>query len=375
VVIEGGADGRGAVARITWESVAAATPRAVTAVLDGQPVQVSNPRRVELPPFDPEQLHFLRVELEFTDIVSAVAEATFGGVYQDASRTELTALPVVPVEGAPRTLRAEDLEGWFATVAGEPLPPVAVEDGPGEVVFVLDGAAQREIWKLGWTISLLGARDSIGPIPTHPPPPGAPRDRMPIGAGRPNLSKLRYDLQLGKGQALHLLWPVAEAGAARGDRPAAELFPRAEDHPPGDGGVLWLLSEATQPAMSLADQRLVDAVAVAGMTATLRARRRAVVLVLSEHPADASRLRPANVRSYLEQLGVPLYVWVFGKVSEPMRQAWGERVRSVDARHRLAAAVREVSTAVGRQRIVWFDGQYLPQEIVVTGRAKVRRAR
>ena len=111
------------------------------------------------------------------------------------------------------------------------------------------------------------------------------------------------------------------------------------------------------------------------MTSTLRARRRAVVLVLTERPADSSRLHPSNVRRYLEQIGVPLFVWIVGDVSEPMRQVWGDGVQSIDARHRLTRAVRELSDAVDGQRIVWLEGRHLPQEIVVTGQARVRRAR
>jgi len=115
-------------------------------------------------------------------------------------------------------------------------------------------------------------------------------------------------------------------------------------------------------------------VAVAGMTATLRSRRRAVVLVLTERPADSSRFSPANVRRYLEQIGVPLKVWVVGKVSEPMRQVWGD-VRPVDAINRFGEAVTDLTRTLEQQRIVWVEGRYLPQEVVVTGRAQVRRAR
>ena len=127
------------------------------------------------------------------------------------------------------------------------------------------------------------------------------------------------------------VWPIAEPveQEAESESRAMELFPRSEEHPPSHGGVLWLLNEARVPRFELAEQRLVDAVAVAGMTATLRSRRRAVVLVLSERPTDSSRLRPSVARHYLAQLGVPLFVWVVGDVSDPMRETWGS-VRSVE---------------------------------------------
>ncbi|MGD2114002.1 MAG: hypothetical protein PVG07_03050 [Acidobacteriota bacterium] len=373
VVIEGAEEGRGAVARLSWESVAGTEPVAVTASFDGRPLEVSDPHRIPLPAFNPAQLHLLQVELEFSETVSAVVEATLGGTYRNDAWTELTSLPVTPVEGAGR-LELEDLEGWFATIDGELLKAVALEEGPAEAVFVLDRQAQWDVWQLGRRM-VIGAAVDQGPI-ERSGQTGSGARRYGDAVGRPDVSKLRYTLQLDRGQYSWLLWPIAEpvGDESDGTRRAMELFPRSGEYSPSDAGVLWLLSEARLPKFELAEQRLVDAVAVAGMTATLRSRRRAVVLVLSERPVDSSRLRPSVVRHYLAQIGVPLFVWVVGEVSEPMRRVWGS-VRSVDARHRFAEAVQELSEALEAQRIVWFEGSHLPQEIVVTGQAKVRRVR
>lgn len=369
VVIEEGEDGRGAAALVTWETVERTEPKSVTARLDGRRIEVADPRRIPLPDLDPDQLHFLQVDLEFSDTVTAVAEVTFGGVYGNSTEAELTALPVIPVEGA-RKLEPDALDGWFATIDGEYLRVVAVEEGPAEVVFVLDGAVQPALWDIARRLELHRSGPLRGPLRNNhlPPRPGAQ-------VGRPNTSLIRGTMRLGKEQLLRLLWPAPERVEGDEVRADAELFPRSEEHPPEHGGVLWLLSEAHQPPFTPAEQRLVDAVAVAGMTATLRSRRRAVVLVLTEHPADSSRFTPANVRRYLEQIGVPLQVWVVGEVSEPMRQVWGDDVRSVDAINRFGEAVTDLSKALKKQRIVWVEGRHLPQEVVVTGRAQVRRVR
>ena len=162
VVIERGAEGDPTVARLSWESLAGAEPRSVTAVFDGRPVEVADPHRIVLPPHDPERLHFLRVEIEFTDNVSTVVEATFGGLYQDRAETELTAIPVAPT-GDDVSLSLDEIDGWFATVDGEPLRPVAVEEGPGEVVAILDGGAQGRIRELGRRWSHADARARAGP--------------------------------------------------------------------------------------------------------------------------------------------------------------------------------------------------------------------
>lgn len=376
VVIQPGGEGRATVALVTWESLTGAEPRIVTAMLDGRPVKVDDPHRVVLPSHDPDQLHFLRVELEFDDNVSTVVEATFGGLYQDRSQTELTALPVVPTDGVRRLAPAE-MEGWFATVEGEPLRPVAVEDGPGEVVVIVDGGIHQQIWDLGrrWTYgaatSRMGARSGSGRIqnPGYEGPGDVTADRVQM---RVDIRSMRHEMQLAKGETLRFLWPVPRP--VQGESAYFELYPRSEEHPPNHGGVFWLLHEASPPPFDLSRQRLADAVAVAGMTATARSRRRAVVLVTGPSPVDASKLSPVAARRYLERMGVPLFVWSVGEPTAELQREWGE-VRRVDARHRFAEAVRELRRNLASQRIVWLQGRHLPQQVAVTGQADVRRAR
>jgi len=189
---------------------------------------------------------------------------------------------------------------------------------------------------------------------------GAPRRASGMG-------HLRHTMRLHEGQTLRFLWPFTQEGERTNVRYA--LFARSEDHPPADGGVLWLLTAAQQPAFSAEGQRLSDAVAVAGMTAAARGRRRAVVLVLSEEPADASQLEPATVRGYLSDLGVPVYVWSVGEVPPAMERAWGE-VRSVRRKSWFQAAVEDLANDLDHQRIVWVDGLHLPQDVSLSGQAK-----
>lgn len=375
LVIEPGDDGAGAVARVRWESVAGTEPESVTATFDGRALQVSDPHRIPLPAHNPDQLHLLQVELAFSETVSTVLEATFGGSYGNEARTDLSSLAVVPAGDGEVPSDPAAFDGWLATIDAEPLNVVAVEEGPAEAVFVMDRGAQWEIWQLGRRMASPSATLQ-GPV-EWATNPGAGARRYGEAVGRPDVSSLRYTLQLGKGQIFRLLWPLAQAaGGDRREQHAMELFPRAEEHPVSDGGVLWLLSEARMPDLGEREQRLVDAAAVAGMSATLRSRRRAVVLVLSERPADSSRLRPGIVQHYLSQIGVPLFIWVLGDVSEAMEEVWGRvPVRSVDARHRFGEAVRELSETLKRQRILWVEGDHLPQQIVVTGQARVRRVR
>lgn len=359
VVLEGGEDGRGVTARVAWESVVDREPRKVAVTLDGHPLEVVDPRRIPLPDHDPAQLHLLRVELEFSSNLGAVAEAIFGGGYGNETGSALTAVPV-SVEGQQRNLTVEALQGRLRQ-GEEILRPVAVEEGPAEVVLVMDRQAQPELVALArlWT------REGGGGLPSGPSSPTQALDPL-AGAGGSGSSsaRLRETLLLGEGQILRFLWPFAQTGGQGDVR--YTLFARSEDHPPSHGGVLWLLTAAQQPAFALDEQRLADAVAVAGMTAAGRSRRRAVILVLSEDPQDASRFDPRVVRSYLSHLRVPLFVWSVKEPSPEVMAAWGE-VRSLRRQSWFRAAVEEVSTALERQRIVWIEGLRLPQEVTLSG--------
>ena len=250
VVIEGGGDGGGrdAVARVTWDSVAATTPRSVHATLDGRSLAVSDPHRIPLPPFDPDQLHFLRVELDFSDTVSAVAEATFGGVYLNDTRTELTALPVVPQKGAPKRLAGGGPRGLVrdgrrraveAGGRGDRSGGGGVRPRRGRPARDLEAGLDDQPARLE---RQHGRHRSARRAPERCPGDGAHRRR----AAGPVVAPVRDAARQGPAPAPALAG--AGAGRRRREPAAVELFPRSEDHPPGDGGVLWLLSEAHQPA-------------------------------------------------------------------------------------------------------------------------------
>ncbi len=304
VVFEGGEAGRGVVAHLTWESVSGDRPSEATVTFDGRPLAVSDPHRIELPPHDPDQLHFLHAELDFPSHLSAVVETAFGGAYSQHTDTELSAAAVEL--GERKELPAPDqLAGWFRAL-GQPLEPVAAETGPAEVVVVMDRAAQKGLWGLAqrWV-------------------PANGRVFGSAGTGPRARELLRSAMRLDRDQSLRFLWPFSlhrENGHVGYD-----LFARSEEHLPSDGGVYYLLAAARQPPFDLRRQRLADAVAVAGLSAAARDRRRAVVLVLSAEPADASRITPQAVRRYLTDLGVPLFVWSVEKsVSPQVEAAWGD---------------------------------------------------
>jgi hypothetical protein len=363
VVLEGGEGGRGAVARLAWESLGSREPRAVAASFDGRPLPAADPRAIALPPHDPGQLHFLRVELEFSANLSAVAELVFGGAYRGQAATELTAVPLL-VENRRARHEAAAMAGWFRA-GGAELTPIAVEEGPAEVVVVMDRAAQETLRELSgrWAPGSAGASvqvDPRAPLAT----PGLRQVRPSPAAA---LAALRHSMRLGDGQVLHFLWPFSRS--LEGRRVRYETFARSEDHPPAHGGVLWLLAAAHQPPFAPSEQRLADAVAVAGTSVAARGRRRAVVLLLSEAPADTSQLPPAAVRGFLARLGVPLFVWSVGEASGAVAGDWGP-VRSVRRQHWFREAVDDLADTLAHQRIAWLEGLHLPQEVALSEAAR-----
>lgn len=339
IVLSGGRDGTGVIAQVLWESRLEAEPEEVGATFDGRPLAVVDPERIALPPHDPEQLHLLQVELRFRGNYSIVVDKTFGGTYSDEVDARLTAVPIELGQGG-RTPTVDAVQGRFVGPAGEPLRVMAIDEGPAELFVVRDGAAQP-------LIDTLGARRGI----------------------RPRSAAERYSGRMRRNQIVRFLYPVTVE--VLGHRTRQEQFPISTAYAPNDGGLAWLMVQERRIFPPDA-QRLSEAVAVAGMAAAGRNRRRAVLLVLAAGSTDASDVGPEVARRYLEHLRVPLQVWVFGDDREV--GPWGAQ-RPIDNLSALYAATRELSRSLDRQRIVWLRGRHLPQDIGLLEPASFRLPR
>ncbi len=318
-----GSGGRGRTARLTWESALGMPPERVAVTLDGRPVAFQTPREIPLPDYVPEQVHFLRADLDFPDNLVASAEVIFGGHDRDEARTELTGVPVIFAGKAPD---AAELGGAFRA-DGKSVVVSAVEEGPGEIVVVRDEEARE------------------------------PLRRMP--------PRLLFDMTLRPGQKLRFCWPVT--------RPADEVsksydvFMRSPDLSAASGGLQAFLSVPRAPAIS-SKPRFADAISVAALSASGRNRARAV-LYITGGSTDASRLSPEVARRFLAKLHVPLYVWAVDGASAKKAERWGKVTLIRDYPAFLAAAQR-VLDDVAAQRIVWVEGDHLPQSITLSPAAK-----
>lgn len=334
ILLDGGEDGRGVVARLAWQSVVGSRPLAVGVVFDGAPLEVIDPRRIELPDHDPAQLHFLRAELDFPENVVSVAEITFGGTYRDEVDADLTAVPVL-LDGR-RGLVPPDLAGRLRA-NGKTLEVVAVEEGPAEIVAVVAEEARRRLVELSVELreraSRPGLQRSATPSPRH-------------------LAPLRAE------HVVRFLAPWAET-RLQGTR-SFQLFPHTREADRETGGFLWLALTAPISRPADSPQRLADAVAVAGMGAADRGHRRVVVLITAPDAHDASLHSAASVSHYLEALRVPLEVWSMGDPGTV--DGWGN-VQEAAGFATFERRFRELARRLDRQRIVWVRGLYLPSTI------------
>ncbi|HEX4954559.1 MAG TPA: hypothetical protein VF017_14295 [Thermoanaerobaculia bacterium] len=343
VVLERGPDGVPTGARLSWESVYGDQPLAVGATFDGKPLEALPDRRLLLPHHDLEQIHLLRVEVSFTETVSALSELAWGGAFEDEVSTELTS---VAVRLAPHSELPDvaDLQGWLAS-EGLPLEVVAVEKGHAEAVVVRDEDALDSLARLQRRAA----------------------DLLRIGVrANENRSHLRAALPLAEDQGLRFIWPFPSWQESRSTRFA--LFPSTLEFSSREAGVYWLLQGVRLARKPETAQRLSEAVVVAGLSASNRARRRAVVLVLGRRAEDHSALPPIEARRYLSALSVPLLVWSLDRASDH-EAAWGEVV-DVSTLARLGQAVEDLRNDLERQRIVWVRGTHLPQHIRLTSAAR-----
>jgi len=308
--------------------------------LDGEPLTVDGSGRAALPPKDLGSLHVLSAELWFPPGVTAHRDVAYGGQYGSEVSTELTALPVRVRPGAALP-PAPGLAGWFA-LGGRPLTADAVENGPGKVIVVRV--------PLGEEIS----------------------NKLVASNRRQSYLDFRDKMRLGPEDRVRFL--SLASSPYRQSKIPAELFGLSRELTPKDGGVFWLLSGYTYLNPPRAgDQRIADAVAVAGLQAAAENDRRAVVLVLGGHEQDASRYDPAVVRRYLAAVHVPLFVWSLYGAGNAAARAWMEswgKVEDISTLPRLEAAVSRLKAELDSQRIVWLDGRHLPQVIALGPAAK-----
>lgn len=338
ILLERDGKGHAVSARLTGESLLGPRIKKIDVTFDGKRLAVDSASHVKLPPYDRKTVHVLTAEAEFSSpggmyTVSSRADAVVGGGAEGSVETELTPVPVRFRSGTPARSR-EQLQGLFRK-NGEPLGIAAVEHHPAELWIVRDAGSEEASRKLAG---------------------GADGEALLNGASSPS--------RLEKGDRLQFVWPSAKEYG--GSRLSSELFELSSAQ---EGGLYRTLTTVAHPSGSVPGQRFSDAVAVAALQALQNCTRRAVLLVLGSEASDGSRFSPLQVRQYLREVRVPLFVWTLGKSSSGVpAEGWGE-TEDVSNPASFAEAVRKLRDDLASQSIVWVAGRHLPRDITLTPEA------
>ncbi len=349
IALNEGPDSKPAKARIIWQSAKDLEPVSVEARLDGESIEVVDPREILLPPVDRGKVHFLSARVDFAGGLVSHSEVRFGGPGGGETSAELTAVPVV-VSQRNRRRSAADLVGCFLA-RGQPAAVAAFEQTPPELVIVADTAADDVLHAFQELRLKSGAYSDF--------PQGlSPEQR--------NLETVRT-LTQGRSRrgTMRLLSSIPGASAATVNQ--LELFPLTEPFTLFRDGLIWLLCHGEMIRPSGLRQKINDAVAVAGLHAAHSPTPRAVLLVLGSEPDRSSRDSPEDVRSYLRALNVPLVVWAAAPGEHSERWGDAEDVTSPSSMNR---AIIKLQRQLRNQAIVWLDGAYLPNEIALSPRAE-----
>ncbi|MHB8800302.1 MAG: hypothetical protein ACYDBY_17785 [Thermoanaerobaculia bacterium] len=347
-VVEKEPSGAGRTARLLWRSATRSRAKSIRVSFDGLPLEVADPERIPLPAHSPGTTHILVADVDFEDGLSATAVASLGGERFDEALEELTAVPIRldPGGSLPKDKR---LEGWFR--AGEkPLTVAAVEEGPSDVVFVVAGRALDDLRKLLADVtrqrSLLAVRQQAN---------------LPVGA------RFRFVETIPR--------------IVRSPVEVASRFFSSEDYSAKDDYFFSAISKVAIGNRS-GDPRVADAVAISGLSAAEKSRRRAVVLLLGSGATEAGPITAERARRCLANLGVPLHVWDVsrapaksGQESDPgaevqadARTHWPEAVR-VSGLTSLLGVFRSLEKELASQRIVWLKGRLNPAKVGLTASA------
>ena len=353
LVLDASEEGQRKGGRVVWATADNRDPISIEVRLDGRLLEASSDGHFTLPSYDLSEPHHLQAVLLFPNEQTARAEAVFGGTGGEVVTTTLTALPVVLDEGAlPDISRSNP---WFE-VAGEPVNVFSrsavrgsqsgdptIPDGDvlsthvlgnkslgSSLIIVRDTHIDRDLGILlrqkrerlfAKTSRILSPDDRVEFILTHT----LPQD--PRGVHRPQAVSNDFN-ELG-------LWNLL-----------------ARDYP-----------QLTQPRQ----QNIWWSLALAGKRAVDLQRPRVVLLVLSKKPQSLPGLSFEQAQIYLRSLRVPLFVWA--PEAETLTELGVTPDRPYLGAQGMLDLFADVQSLLDRQRMIWIEGDYLPNEVVLSNRA------
>jgi hypothetical protein len=338
IVLNSDEDGRVIAVRVVAQSADRIDPLNIMTTFDGKVIKPDKQGLYPLPDHNPKTIHMVRADASYASGVVASTDVSFGGAFFDGVSSVLTAVPVV-VSGEPPTMA--DLEGRL-TADGEELRVLAVEQDGVRIYLVRDVATYATLKGAGRSF-LKGAGGSYSQRYDSKKIKDAPI--------------IEYDLEP-RVDRVHLVGVNATEG--RG----TWVFPISGSVSLERRSLPWAVTSLSPPGVRIAEQRLAEAVAVAGLRASGHGSPRAVLLVTTREPEDHSSHRGGAVRRYLDELGVPLYVWVINKNTETAD--WGSGTKTMSSSD-ITKASKALFADLEKQWIVWVEGSHLVNRIELDG--------
>lgn len=353
-VLERDAAGRATRARLVWSCPTSPKPKAIDVSFDGIPIDAPDPSRIPIPAYSSGSSHVLLADLTFDGGVVATAVASLGGGAKKDVERELTAFPVRLSGTRKRLPDPARLRGWFQ-VDGHDLAVAAVEKGTAEVVFISSGLAFKEFARLA-------GRESVEIFLKQDESGTQARSRTVVYRVRSAGKRRSRSKELDRDTVYSFLSPAPQA--TPGSAAETRLFPISEAFTSRDGPFLDVNGWAVfTPGDSL--PRVAEAVAVSGLSATRRERRRAVVLLLGRGDLEASDFDAGRAARYLARLGVPLHVWRLAPPESPVAPGWPKGL-DVTTTEGLQAAFRTLREDLAAQRVIWLEGRVDPSKVEVS---------
>jgi len=334
VLVERDSGGRPGRVRLAWKSALPSTVLQAKLTVDGKPIAVGPDRTADLPSLDLRQAHLLRAEVVFSEGNTARKEIALGGEYMDRSQAELTAVPVVLRERASLPQLAGLQDAFLARA--KPVRVAAVEESAATMVIVV-GAEVRPRWT-----NLLA-------------------EYWKSRSRKQFVDKDETGRQTGTDRLVSVE-PVPKS-VTRDAGEIVTVFPTYTDSQASRYSFLNSIARYGFAPLFAEDERFAEAVAIAGLDAVDGNQRRAVIAVASLYDLASSARLAAPVRGYLRTLGVPFVLWTpDNELAKRYNGPWGT-VENLSSTRSFVKADITLRESIERQRIIWVEGRYLPQDI------------
>jgi hypothetical protein len=318
-------------------------------LVDGVPVTPDADGSILVP--NDSGIHIVSAWVEFEDGFVARTEKIVSGSSVGRSVSELTAIALVAAEGS-ADLGPDDLHASHRSSEAV-LTIRAVDRSAPQVVAVVSREARKRLTMH----ELMTRRDERQGRRFLIAPPGERWVNKVGGAVDNSRTSLRHQLP-----TLRQIDPSVEGQTTTPLSPS--LFPMTEPTAMAPQTVRTLAID-NEGEDDLREQRISDALVIAGAMAHAGGTPRAVLLVVHREDNDTSHQTKAEAVAYLKALNVPLVIWTTGG-TKGVSTGWGEAQGLINGTQSMIEAGAKLFSMLDHQWIAWVEGAWLPREVVLS---------